>query len=414
MRGLGVLGLAALSLWAIAHQVVGHAAVDMVSVKEHGAVGDGEADDTQALLDAVAEGRASGRHVYVPRGRYRISQTVALENIGITGPDTGAWPADIDALPSVLPVHTGSPAFALGAGASLKAIDITCGLPAEVEAGPPAVLISGIGVFISNCRIRYPWDGIITDGKSNVGRLNIHNVFIVSPRNVGVRVTGTWDVPALRNIEVWNAGPVPRGLNEGIGFHLGKNDLIRLTDCFAFAMRHGFLLEDKIEGCEIAGGTWGVMTGCSTDFCGTGIAIRGQHTVSISGGTFWDHAESLVVEGEGARVRVSAAELKSNGAPSVVVKQCDHTVVTGCSILRPMETFDAPAVVFEGGRLVLGDNFVQSRGPGVRIGPDVAGGIVRGNLIESLPRAAIVREGEGQKSVLVEGNLEQEIPARTD
>lgn len=383
------------------------AAPDMVSVKDHGAVGDGEADDTQAFVEAVAEGQQTGRHVYVPRGRYRLSRTVELENIALAGPDVGAWPADIDALPSILPTHTDSPAFVLGAGASLRGLDITCHLPGEIDSGPPAVLISGIGVFISNCRIRYPWDGIITDGKSNVGRLNIDNVFMVSPRNVGVRVTGTWDVPALRNVEVWNAGPVPRGLNEGIGFHLGKNDLIRLTDCFAFAMRYGFLLEDKIEGCEIEGGTWGVMTGCSTDYCGAAIAVRGSHTVSISGGTFWDHAESLIVDGEGARVRVSAAELKSNGAPSVVVKQCDHAVITGCSILRPMEGFDAPAVVYTGGRLVLSGNFIQSKGPGVRIGPDVAGGIVRGNLIEADPEAAIVREGGEEGAVLIEGNLEQ-------
>jgi hypothetical protein len=268
------------------------------------------------------------------------------------------------------------------------------------------VLITGIGVYISNCRIRYPWDGIITDGVSNVGRLNIENVFMVAPRNVGVRVTGTWDVPRLNNIEVWNAGPVPRGLDKGIGFLLGKNDLIRVTDCFAFAMRYGFVLADEIEGCEIEGGTWGIMTGCSTDYCGTGIEVRGHNTVSISGGTFWDHAEGLVVDGEGARVRITGAELKSNGTSCVVVRDCDHTVLTGCTLARPMEQFVAPAVVFEGGRLVMTGNHIDGFGAGVKIGPSIRGGVVQGNLIDSRGHAAIVDESEAGK-MLIETNLVQ-------
>ncbi len=380
---------------------------DMINVKDKGAVGDGQTDDTQAFLDAVAEAKEAGQHVYVPRGRYLISGTITLDNVGISGPMIGAWPADIDALPSIVTTQDEAPVFHLLAGGSLQGLDIDYARAAEPETGSSAVLIGGIGVYIRNMRIRYPWDGIMTDGKSNVGRLNIENVFMVSPRNIGVRVTGTWDVPALRNIEVWNAGPVPRGLNKGIGFHLGKNDLIRLTDCFAFAMRYGFLLEDKIEGCEIEGGTWGIMTGCSTDYCGTAVQVDGAHTISISGGTFWDHAESLRVEGEGARVRVSCAELKSNGSPSVLINGGDHTVITGCSILRPMESFDAPAVVFNKGRLVLGDNHIESRSVAVRIGSDVRGGVIRGNLIDPHGNEATVIAPEAAGKVLMEGNLVQ-------
>ena len=382
------------------------AQTDLLNVREFGAVGDGEADDTQAFLNAVAAGRDAGRHVYVPRGKYRISATIALENIGLTGPTVGAWPADINALPAIIPTHTDGPAFHLGAGGSLQGVDITCSTPDDWETGPAAVLISGIGAYVRNCRIRYPWDGIITDGKSNVGRLNIENVFIVSPRNVGVRVTGTWDVPALRNVEVWNAGPVKRGLEKGIAFHFGKNDLIRVTDCFAFAMRYGFLLEDEIEDCEIEGGTWGCLTGCSTDFCPQGIVIRGEHTVSITGGTYWEHQESLVVDGK-SRVRVTGAELKSNGAPAVVVRDADHVVITGCSILRKMEDFDAPAVSFEGGRLVLGDNHIEADGIGLRVGPDVVGGVIRGNLIDAHGNAAVQCDPKAESKVLVEGNLDQ-------
>ncbi|MBI3921277.1 MAG: hypothetical protein HY318_07665 [Armatimonadetes bacterium] len=407
MKRLWIPGLLLLRVCSSALAAGQNATRDYINVCELGAKGDGKADDTRAFLAAVATAAKERRPVYVPRGRYLLSKPVDLENVALTGPDAGAWPADVDALPVLVPTQTNAPCMILRAGAALKGVGITYEWKQDPQDGPPAVLIKGIGVYISGVKIMYAWDGIITDGESNVGRLNIENVFMVSPRNIGVRVTGTWDVPALRNIEVWNAGPVPRGLEKGIGFHLGKNDLIRLTDCFVFGMRYGFLLEDKMPGCKIEGGTWGVMTGCSTDFCGAGIVVRGEHTVSISGGTYWDHAESLVVDGEKARVRLNGAELKSNGAPALVVRECDHVVVTGCSLLRPMKEYDPPAVLLEGGRIVVSDNHIEAYGVGARVGPKVRSAILRGNLIDAHGRPAVLDEHGPDAQVLIEGNLEE-------
>jgi hypothetical protein len=379
---------------------------DLINVRSMGAVGDGQRDDTQAFRKAVAQGKSEGKHVYVPRGKYKISQPIELDNIGVTGPPVGAWPADIEALPAILPAHREGPAFHLVAGGSLRGLDITYHRPKEPTSGPPAVLIGGIGCYVSNMRIRYAWDGIITDGKNNVGRLNIENVFMVSIRNVGVRVTGTWDVPRLSNIEVWNAGQVAHGMQKGIGFHLGKNDLIRISDCFVFAMRHGFLLEDRIQGSSIEGGTWGVMNGCSTDFCPTGIEVRGRHTLSVNGGTFWEHQASLIVDGTEAKVRVSGSELKSNGAPVVVIRDCDHTVITGCSLLRPMESFDAPAVRLEGGRTTLSGNHIESYGPGIVIEETVRSALIEGNTIDAHGKQTVINKSGEQAKVRIVANLD--------
>lgn len=382
------------------------ATCDLINVRDLGATGDGQHDDTEAFLNATARAQSEGKHVFVPRGRYRISQPIPLNNIGITGPLVGAWPADVEALPSILPAHQSAPAFHLLAGGSLRGLDITYHWPKEPPSGPPAVLIGGIGCYVSNMRIRYAWDGIITDGKNNVGRLNIENVFMVSIRNVGVRVTGTWDVPRLNNIEVWNAGRLKQGMAKGIGFHLGKNDLIRITDCFVFAMRHGFLLEDRIEGSTIEGGTWGVMNGCSTDFCPVGIEVRGKHTLSVNGGTFWEHQASLVVDGAEAKVRVSGSELKSNGSPVVVIRACDHAVITGCSLLRPMESFDAPAVRLEGGRTTLSGNHIESYGAGIVIGGGVKSALIEGNTIDPHGKQAVINKSGEKAKVRVVGNLD--------
>ncbi len=362
---------------------MGAHAADMVNVRDTGAVGDGVADDTSAFIEAVRLARESDRNVYAPKGTYRISDTITLDKVTVTGPAGSAWPADADVLPSIRPDHSDGPAFRLLEGGGLSWIDISYPTEREIREGDTAVLVSGIGAYIGNARIRYAWDGILADGEANVGRVNFENIFMVAIRNVGVRVTGTWDVPRLHNIEVWNAGVVGRGLEEGVGFHLGKNDLIRMTDCFVFAMHHGFLFEETIEGLEIEGPTWGVMNGCSTDFCGIGVEVRGDHTLTFSGGSLWDHAQGVIVDGERARVRISGSEVKSNGAPAIEVRDAGHVTVSGCSLLRAMEEHPGPAVVLEGGRTVLGANHIEAYGTGITIGPDVASAVIEGNAIDS-------------------------------
>jgi hypothetical protein len=379
---------------------------ESINVRALGAKGDGKADDTPAFEEAIRRAAAGQGAVFVPKGFYRLSKPLTLENIGMRGPDPGAWVADTDALPVLVPQQRDAPCIVMKAGASLKGICIRYDWEREPEAGPPAVLVTGIGAYLSQLKLMYPWDGIMADGENNIGRLNIADVFIVAPRNIGVRVTGTWDVPTVTNVEVWNLGPVPRALEKGIGFDLGKNDLIRMTDCFVFAMNIGFLLRDEIPGCKIRGGTWGVLTGCSTDYCSIGIEVRGENTVSVGGGTYWNHHQSLIVDGERARVRVAGAELKSNGAPAVEVRRADHTVISGCSLLRPMEKFQFPAVHLTGGRVTLTGCHLQSTTEGIVIERRIASALAQGNTIETAAGKAIINRAAPPAKVQVSGNLE--------
>lgn len=52
-----------------------------VNIKDYGAVGDGNTDDTQALKDAVA----SGFNVYLPAGTYKITASIDIVNCAIVG-----------------------------------------------------------------------------------------------------------------------------------------------------------------------------------------------------------------------------------------------------------------------------------------------------------------------------------------
>jgi hypothetical protein len=379
------------ALLAVSASVWGQA----VNVRDCGAVGDGKADDTAAFEQAIRQAAERGLSAFVPRGTYRLTRPLVMKAVALTGPEGAAWNGDLDTMPILAPEHRNGPCVQLDASAGLRGVAIRYDWSKEPEEGPPAVLVTGVGAYVSNVKIMYPWDGILTDGVNNVGRLNVENVFIVSPRNIGVRVTGTWDVPAIRNVEVWNLGPVPRPLAKGIGFDLGKNDLVRLSDCFVFAMHTGYRLRDKIPGCTIEGGTWGTMASCASDYCSIGVDVEGDHTLSIAGGTFWNHHVGLRVAGKGGRVRLSGAEIKSNAAPAVEVLGGDHVVISGCSLLRFMKEFSHPAVRLVGGRTTLTGCHVESVTDGILIEQGVRSAILQGNTIAAESGKDLTDKREG-------------------
>lgn len=405
LKGLGALaGIASLSFGSGQTTLAQPPVAGWVNVRDFGARGDGRTDDTLAFEKAMEAARSTGLSVFVPRGTYRLTRPLQVENISLAGPAPGVWCADTDVLPVLLPQHRNAPCLVLKAGAGVQALAIRYDWSAEPDSGPPAVVVAGIGAYISQVKIMYPWDGIMADGVSNIGRLNVENVFIVAPRNIGVRVTGTWDVPTVRNVEVWNLGPVPRPLEKGIGFDLGKNDLIRLSDCFVFAMGTGYLLRDKIPGATVEGGTWGLLTGCSSDFCSIGIDVRGEHTISVTGGCYWSHFQGVRIDGEKARVRVTGAELKSNGAPCVEVHRAEQAVIDGCSLVRAMETFAVPAVHLRGGFTTLSGCHVHSTDEGVRIESGIQSALLAGNTIRAV--RPVVNLAPAGSNVELWGNLQ--------
>lgn len=55
-----------------------------LNVKDFGAIGDGVADDTQAIQDALDAVPVGGRAVYMPAGRYKVTSTLRIEKDGTT------------------------------------------------------------------------------------------------------------------------------------------------------------------------------------------------------------------------------------------------------------------------------------------------------------------------------------------
>ena len=84
---------------------------------------------------------------------------------------------------------------------------------------------------------------------------------------------------------------------------------------------------------------WGSFTNVITDYCIEGFVTTGFHDITLATASLHSHETSLHVTGDpadgpdtgnsgGAHLRVSAADIKSNGAPAVVVDSAGETVLT--------------------------------------------------------------------------------------
>ncbi len=379
----------------------------VVSVADFGAVGDGKTDCTEAFLRAIKAATKASEHgatVVVPPGRYVLTGTLELRRCLLMGLAAGGWPADAGPMPEIEVRHTQGPAILARDGASVHGLSFNYGHGKNGPIKyPPTILLAGNGISITNVRIHAAWDGIIADGKSNIGRLNVENVFMPQLLHCGMYITRTYDIPTVRNVEVW----VPNNYNithEGVGFRIARNDGLRMSHCFAFNCATGFLFEmDEGEG---GGGPWAQLDGCGTDACARGIVVKASGTVNINGGKYLDHFESLIVDDPGALVSVTGVMMQSNGAPAVVVRACRVVTLTGCQFWRAFVNNKRYLVELDGGEAaaVSGCSF-SHQAPGIRIGPDVKRATVVGNIFQTPVGQPTVTVAEGQKGVVVIGNV---------
>lgn len=357
-----------------------------ISVRECGAIGDGKADDTAAFRKAIQQAREAGARVAVPKGSYRITGVLELKAQSLVGEVAGAWGADELSLPQIVLAGNES-GFRLLAGGSVHGLLLNHDWQGnEPEQRAPSITLAGVGCRVSDVKIFGAWDAIWADPNTNPARSMISNIFIVNVHNVGIGMAGTYDVTWISNVEVWSPGSklFPKS---GVGFLLGKNDMLLISNCFAFTAHTGFKLIEDYPGIEKPGGTWGTLTNCNTDFCSVGVEIVGKHSVSFAGGTYWNHWHGMIVKGSGAEVRVSGIELGANGGPALWVDGGKVVAVSGCQIRRTAQGFDAPALKITGGEsMALSGCVISSSTKGIEqtVTENVAmsGNVVRENVKE--------------------------------
>ena len=352
-----------------------------INVRDVGARGDGRADDTAAFERALGRGQQLKLPVYVPRGRYVLTRPLLLREQELIG-DGGGWPGDGVPMATLLISQTRGPGVAMGDFCTVRGLALfypeTTRFPAQNA--PPAIELRGQGPTISQLRIQYPYDGIMTAPGARPGRARFSDIFMVRPQHGGLYLTGSLDVAQLHNIEVWCNGKMA----SGAAFKFGRNDDCQLSDLFAFNCEIGFDFETDPLPIEEAGGSFfGSLTNCSTDACATGYRVRGDHKFNLLNSNLLNHRVGLDIEGAGASVRVSNCYLQSNGAPNIVVTRAADLTVSNCTFTRAFAGEFPYVDALACQNLNVSSCNFKALSPGVSMGAGVERAVVVNNIFES-------------------------------
>ncbi len=342
----------------------------------------------------------------VAGGVYRITSSLTLESTLLLGLAAGGWPADSRPLPTLLvDVPAPQPCIVANLGTSLHGLcfDFSYKDNPSREFGPCVVLKAG-GISLTNLLLHNPTEGIMWDGASNIGRLNLENVFIVNARKCGVSVAHTLDIATLRNVEVWNY--MPDLINTCTGFRLGHNDEIRLSNCAVVAAAIGFhFVETNLPDVK-SGATWGGMDNCTVDACAIGMQIDAINVLRINGGSIWAHHFGFVLNGRGNMI-LTGADIRANSDHCLQVKDCDSLTVTGCLFKKNGASWPNTAKVqIDGGRSVLLSSCTfDENSVGISVGPGAKRFSITGNIYAKMEHPALVDKSASDAKKMIAQNL---------
>ncbi len=377
----------------------------VANVKDFGAKGDGVTDDTRAFKKAVTLSRERKIPVFVPRGEYRLTDTLDLREQSLKGGEPGAWNADSAPMARLIIDHEKGPGLHMKKSSSLYGIALMYDEKKPDTRFPPAILLDGVGINLQNLRLQYCWDGIACHPKNGAGRVNIENVFIVSCGGCGVSISGTLDIATLRNIEVWNNLHRPNVT----AFSFGYNDGISCLRLFSMSNHTGFRATDPPEGWRRPDkGTWGTFTDCATDATSISwdISGRAEHQLGITGGLYWGHHKFLQISNPNARLVVSGCQIKDNGAPSLDLSDAGQLTVSGCSFGRAMNCAYPFVNAKKVKSLSLTGCTFDENSPVLSIGPECGYLFFTGNLIQPSDHPFFREDKRGAGSnVMISGNM---------
>lgn len=381
-----------------------------MSVKFHGAKGDGKTDDTAAFQRALDDAAAAGGGtVFVPAGTYRIERH-------LTVPPGTALVGIGRAPQSYSPRQPGSMLLAVeGAGKP-------GGEPFLTLAGPNSTL-EGISILypdqkMENPPVPYPWT-IRGGGGENV---SILNVLLVNPYQAvdfgtkpsarhfirglygqplyrGIWVDQCYDIGRIQNVHFWPFWAqeaqektqakkiVDYTTAHGVTFIFQRTDWEVVSDIFVWGYQTGVELSASKDG-----GMNGQMSNVNLDNVDIGLDVRETQPYAI-------HVSNLNIANAGAgerhigvwgRMGAKQAELSIRGASFWgAIHQALRWDVPGTVAMadsRVVEwTARQPAVELLQGRAVLHDvTFAGLRdrtGVAIHLGKGLGGGLIHDNML---------------------------------
>lgn len=386
------------------------------NVRDFGAVGDGETDDTaafQAAMDAANE--AGGGIAFAPTGDYLIETHLTVPDFVTL---EGVW-----TVPTAWSQHHGTtllavegegteadpPFIMLGTNGTLKGITVfypNQDDPENIRPYPWCVAGSGRdNPSIIDCLLVNPYNAV-DFGTRNSGRHYIRNLY-GQPLRRGVFVDKCYDVGRIENVHFWpfwgqwgNAALREHLTTKAEAFIFGRTDWQYVLNTFVFGYSIGYRFIATESG-HCNGNFLGIGSDASgvavqVDSCspigllitnGEFVAMMGEEPtsvvvgpecpgdVSFSNCAFWGPSEQL---------------LRHEGSGTVTLQTCNF---------RDWDRRGAGRYALEalsGQLLVQGCNF-QKPAPHVRLGPNVLSAAIFGNRFAGEPD--ILNESAGDVQI---------------
>lgn len=266
------------------------AETDPLNVRDFGAKGDGQSDDTAAFQKALdAAGAAGGGTVFAPRGNYlfaghlNVPNAVTLRGLWESVPahngirDAGLPKPTDDGTTLLVTEGAGSedgPAFiTLNINSTLKGVVIYYPnqKPDDVPvAYPYAIAMRSKNPAVLAVELLNPYNGINTTGSERHLIRDVHG----QPLRRGVYVDSIYDIGRIENVHFnpwWSMQPklFQWQMANGEAFIFGRTDWQYVFNTFCFGYRVGYrFIKTK------AGFTNGNFLGIGADDCQTALVVE--------------------------------------------------------------------------------------------------------------------------------------------
>lgn len=391
------------------------------NVRDYGAKGDGQTDDTSAFQKALdAASRAGGGTVYAPRGNYffsghlNVPQAVTLTGIWQSVPahngirNRGLPKPTDDGTTFLVTGGAGkedNPAFiTLNTNSTLKGVVLYYPEQNVDDAPKPypwAIAMRGKNPAVLAVEMLNPYNGI--DATRNERHLirDVHG----QPIRRGIMVDAIFDIGRIENVHFnpwWSMKPklFQWQMENGEAFIFGRTDWQYVFNTFCFGYKVGYkFIRSKREVCN------GNFLGIGADNCYTALVVEqcAPYGLLITNGEFVsfhgpDPTMIDIAESNTGSIRFSNCAF---WGPCNQIAKIAGTGTTGfadCTFVQwGGKLKDRPAIQAQSGTvLIRGCEFRQDR-PHIRLGKDVNRAVVTGNVFTGSQQ--IVNESEGNVQI---------------
>jgi len=369
------------------------------NVRDFGAVGDGDADDTPAFARALAAAEAAGGGiVFAPRGNYyiagplRIGPYVTLRGIQ-TVPYAWSENKGTTLLTDWGEGEEEADAFITMHGSCMCLQGVTIYYPKQdPEAEEPTPypwtvdLAHGDNASIVDCLFVNPYKAV---DFTWAGRHYIRGLY-GRPIKIGILVDNCLDVGRIENVHFWPfwAGwgrdkPISKWIfDNGVAFQFARTDWEYVADTFCFGYKIGYqFFEGERGSCN------GNFLGIGADVCRQSVRVDECQRIGllITNGEFVSNFEDgygvYVAETNTGRVNFSNCAFWANTGAAGEIFGTGNVTFSSCNFINwgDGEGEDWAIVQHGGSMIVQGCHFADAK-PDVMITQGAEAAVVMGNV----------------------------------